>query len=299
MTKCIEVSSLENIDLSCLDEIESDNLIFISAEPGDTRTKDLINRVRSNFTDAYTIFVCDEGNNDPEKYIENIDYDNNYSIIIDTSLIRRSRLAGIFNEIYELGTKMDLDLYIFYSLGAYVPPNDHKLLPNKRVASVHPRFMGWDDDHDLKVLTIVGLGYEKDKAVGAVEYLESLRTILFIPESSEEQYLDEVLRQNEYLIKSTSTRDQIYYDVENPVKIVLEIDAVLSGSYDKYKPILLPFGPKIFYACSLLVAMVHPEASVWYVSGEEHEKKRSNQEPVSTFGMACRISAKNHIATSS
>lgn len=33
-------------------------------------------------------------------------------------------------------------------------------------------------------------------------------------------------------------------------------------------PVLLPFGPKIFFAISLLVASVYREVGVWHVTGD-------------------------------
>lgn len=285
MTNKIKISNLRKLDKSDIRSINSDRIVFITAQPNDLRTKGLLEEVNKSHDDIEVI----DTDIIKKSYIEYTPSEDSLTVVVDTSLIKRSCLAGIFNEIYQIAEHQHLNLYIYYSLGKYIEPNNDQLHPNKRVSSVHPRFMGWDEEQDLNVMAIVGLGYEKDKAVGAVEYLESLRTVVFIPNSSESAYLEEVKNQNEHLISSTNKNDQIFYDVENPVRTLLKIDSVLAGCYQKYKPVLLPFGPKIFYACSLLAAMAHPNASVWYVSGEESERKKVNQLPVSTFGIGSSI----------
>jgi len=289
MAENITINNLSTIHLNDISTINFDTAYFITGDIGDQRGKIIADKVLAVFPDISVISTNCEKN----RYINDPSNQDKLTIIIDVSLIKRAHLAIIFNEIYELSTNREINLYIYYSLAAYTPPDKSDPAPNKRVTSVHPRFMGWDDEQDLNIMTIVGLGYEKEKATGAVEYLESDRSILFIPNSSEEQYLQEVKNQNDYLIQSTKLSDRIEYDVESPVKTIMKIDSIISSCKNRYKPVLLPFGPKIFYACTLLVALSHPNASVWYVSGEDNEKQRPDQDPVSTFGFKCTISVNN------
>lgn len=285
MNSKLKISSLESVDLTDISNIQTDTAYYITENCEDRRTSIIADQVKEYIANVILIDVSI----DKDNFFEQDDNTSPLYVIIDVSLIKRVRLAKIFNELYMLSCSTEINLYIFYSLAAYSAPESKVPAPNKRVSSVHPRFMGWDDEQDLNIMAIVGLGYEHDKATGAVEYLESDRAVVFIPTSSEEQYLSQVQEQNEYLIQSTHESDQIEYDVENPVKTIMKIDSVLSGCRNKYKPVLLPFGPKIFYACSLLVALVHQNASVWYVSGEENEKRKMDQEPVSTFGFKCMM----------
>lgn len=283
MSDKVIIDKLLDVGIDSIRHIESDRILFITECSNDLRVKELAEKVFSTHKNVEVIYT----NEDKKSYIDLCS--TPMTIIIDVSLINRSKLASIFNEIYELARQAPIDLFIYYSLASYTPPDSNPPPPNRKVSSVHPRFMGWDDDQANNVIAIVGLGYEKDKAIGAVEYLESVRSIVFIPNSSESEYLEKVKIQNEHLLSLTKPSDRISYLVESPVSTVIEIDAVLSTCRNRYKPVLLPFGPKIFYACSLLAALAHSNASVWYVSGEENEERKCDQAPVSIFGLKCSI----------
>lgn len=290
MAEKVIINNLSDINIDSISSIQSDSILFITECNSDLRVKRLSEKVFDTLNNLKVIYTKEK----KDRYIDFSLNSKSATIILDVSLIDRAKLASIFNEIYEIACQAIIEVYIYYSLASYTPPDSNPPPPNKKVSSVHPRFMGWDDDQANNVMTIVGLGYEKDKAIGAVEYLESVRSVVFIPNSSESEYLSKVKEQNEHLIRLTKAPDRIAYNVQSPFKTVMEIDAVLSTCGHRYKPVLLPFGPKIFYACSLLAALAHSNASVWYVSGEENEEKKCNQKPVSIFGLKCSIQVLNN-----
>lgn len=207
---------------------------------------------------------------------------------IDISLIHRKTLAELFALI--LHSNRDISLFIFYSLAKYAPPHS-EVFPNNLVESVGIPFTGWCTKPGLPVTAIVGLGYEKNKALGAIEYLESSSSVLLLPNSSEESYKSDILKQNETLLSFTQEALKIDYDVQSPIDTILLLDSLIAGNKDKTKLVLLPFGPKIFFACSLIAAIAHPEVSVWHVSSVDHQNSLNQDRDIADiFGISCSIS---------
>lgn len=192
-------------------------------------------------------------------------------IAVDISCLNRTVMAALLSSIRQTKFKK-IHLNIFYSLASYTEVS-FETGSNDLVKPIHPDFSGWGVDASKPVGTIVGLGYELYKALGAVEYLQSDNYWIFKPDSPETQYGLKVLDHNEELIEATPENRQFSYKVLNPLETLISLESLVAGLKDTFKPILLPFGPKIFFFISLLVATLHPEAAVWDVSGvDEHAK---------------------------
>ncbi|TMP23750.1 transcription elongation factor GreB [Pseudoalteromonas rubra] len=204
------------------------------------------------------------------------------TISLDISLIDRKTLAEIISIIGKATLNSPIQILLIYSLAKYTPPSGEYVI-NSSVKPVSPFFSGWAQRPGLPTLSIVGLGYEKDKALGAVEYIESSDNFLFFPQSAEKEYSSDVEVMNEALIKSAKSKELMKYNVEQPTDTLYSLDSILSSVKNKYKVVLFPFGPKIFYALSLLAAIIHPEASVWYVSGECGDKDSSQDREISSM----------------
>jgi hypothetical protein len=55
------------------------------------------------------------------------------------------------------------------------------------------------------------------------------------------------------------------------------------------RPVLLPFGPRIFFAISLLVAMTVEEAAVWHVDGDDDSSVRLPQSSGHAVVLSCSV----------
>jgi hypothetical protein len=213
------------------------------------------------------------------------------SVFIDVTCIPRRILAQIIGTIRIQCSNIDVDLGIGYTLARYSPPPNRNPAPNKRVAPVHALFAGWTHSPGLATTTVVGLGYEKDKALGAVEYLQASDCFLFIPNSPEQKYRIKVDAHNRQLIDAVK-QDRVWeYEVMRPAETLLTLGALIASIKQNAKPVLLPFGPKILFAVSLLAALVHPQAAVWHVSGEESEPITDKSAAAHTAGLRCLIKA--------
>ncbi len=217
-------------------------------------------------------------------------------ILIDITSLARRIIASVIGEIIGSITDKNIDLSIFYTLAAYNPPSEDAIPGNKKIEPVHPEFAGWTSNPDFPAALIVGLGYERDKALGVIEYLEASKRFLFLPNSPETDFRPQVEMHNKQLLDQTEQSQQIDYEVINPLGTLLTLGSLISGLKNQAKPVLLPFGPKILFALALLAAIVHTESSVWYVSGEEDELPVDRKPSAHSFGLRCLIMPKKQDA---
>jgi hypothetical protein len=211
------------------------------------------------------------------------------SILIDVSCLSRKTIAILIAEVIQISQRRTVKLTLAYSLASYVPPPKVSMATNREVAPVHPAFSGWVTAPGMSVASVVGLGYERDKAIGAVEYLQSSDWWLFEPESPELQYRPQVEEHNKRIIAATPSGRRIIYDVLSPVDTLIGLESLIAGLKKSFKPVLLPFGPKIFFALSLLVSALHEEAAVWSVSGEDSEPEVDRKPSVFVTAMSVVI----------
>jgi hypothetical protein len=215
------------------------------------------------------------------------------SVLIDLSCLGRQHIGALFSAVRRLANQGPVDLQIAYSLARFVKPPLNWSTAIRRIAPVHRDFAGWTAAPDNPIELVIGLGYEKGKAIGAAEYLEPGDTWLFIPHSPEGKYLREVQVQNRELLQERQTK-QLDYDVLSPVDAYHALLSLVRGMRNVARPILLPFGPKIFFGLSLLVAMVIDEAAVWFVDGENTASSDDSPPTLHTVIMSCRIEPTKH-----
>lgn len=210
------------------------------------------------------------------------------SILVDLSCLARQHIGALFAAVKELAKEGPVELQITYSLARFVKPPVHWSTAIRRIAPVNNEFAGWTAAPDNPIELVIALGYEKGKAIGAAEYLEPGDTWLFVPTSPEEKYLREVQLQNKELLIERKTK-QLEYEVLSPVDAYHALLSLVRGMRNVARPILLPFGPKIFFGLSLLVAMVIDEAAVWFVDGENTSSSDMSQPSLHSVVMGCRI----------
>lgn len=216
------------------------------------------------------------------------DADGTASILIDLSCLSRQHIGGLFAAVKDLARQGPVEVQIAYSLARYVKPPVQWSTAIRRIAPVNSEFAGWTAAPDNPIELVIALGYEKGKAIGAAEYLEPGDTWLFVPTSPEEKYLREVQVQNKELLLERQTK-QLEYEVMSPVDTYHALLSLVRGMRNVARPILLPFGPKIFFGLSLLVAMVIDEAAVWFVDGENTSSSDMGQPSLHAVIMCCRI----------
>lgn len=218
------------------------------------------------------------------------------SILLDLSCLARQHIGALFSAVKHLAKAGPVDLQIAYSLARFVKPPLHWSTAIRRIAPVNNDFAGWTAEPYKPIELVIALGYEKGKAIGAAEYLEPGDTWLFVPTSPEDKYLKEVQVQNKELLQERQTH-QLEYEVLSPVDAYHSLLSLVRGIRNVARPVLLPFGPKVFFGLSLLVAMVIEEAAVWFVDGENTATTDMGQPSRHAVVMSCRIEPVSAVAT--
>lgn len=213
--------------------------------------------------------------------------DKPLQVLLDISSMPRSVMAGLLTAFEDLpAPHVSVEITVAYCLAKYVPPPS-KHVSNKVVKPVHPNFTGFAREPGLPVASIVGLGYEKGKALGAVEYLQSADWWVFVPTSEEAKYLKKVQMHNATILNGVRSQQKFEYSVHSPLNVLARLESLVASLVNTHKPVLLPFGPKIFFFCALLTALVHKRCAVWDVSGD-NEPARTDVTP-SPYVMCMRF----------
>jgi hypothetical protein len=186
-------------------------------------------------------------------------------LAIDISSLSRFRLAVIVDWLRKRRSEDPFIVDFLYSVANFAPPASADT-PNTHVGPVLKSYAGWSLNPNQPTVAIVGLGYEENKALGAVEHLQVSQMWLFAPQSSILEYAAELERANGILFESVSRENRIDYRVEQPFDCFVALESLTDRCLRSNRVVLLPFGPKIFALCSLLVASIHENASVWRVS---------------------------------
>lgn len=214
-----------------------------------------------------------------------------FSVVIDVSCLQRVHMGRLFASVKAAAQILPIRLSIGYCLARYANPPNQRFRLIRRVAPIHQVFAGWGAPPSLPVDVIVGLGYENGKALGAVEYLEPRRRWVFVPNSPEERFLEQVKKHNSQLIEHAADT-VIDYDVMRPVDTYYKLLSLVVGLASESRPILLPFGPKLFVAISLLVAMCVEKAAVWHVDGDDESVANTPQVSNHSVLFTCKVQLK-------
>jgi hypothetical protein len=176
-------------------------------------------------------------------------------------------MARLFAWFLRLTPRLELNLYVCYSVAEFSPPPTD-FPPNEYIAPVASRFAGWPAASQPTSL-VVGLGYEPHKAEGAAEFLDASEQWLFVPNSPISEFRDAVEKNNEGLVERARRSNRLVeYQVDDPAATYGQLELLVSDLSRRSNPVLLPFGPKIFFALSLLQSYEHAQAGVWAVSSE-------------------------------
>lgn len=208
-------------------------------------------------------------------------------IALDVSVLDRTRLACAFLGIADCRRDVDVDL--LYAPAEFEPPpiDEPPLVVRE---PVHERLSGWPSDPNQSVNVVVGVGYEREKAVGAVEFLEPAATWVFVPEGSNPKYNEAVLDGNASLLHLQPPRAVIRYGVLDPFGCFETLESLTYGLSLSGRPVLVPMGPKLFSVICFAVAFIHaPDVSVWRFSSGAQAEARDRFADGTVAGLGLRF----------
>jgi len=193
-------------------------------------------------------------------------------VCIDISSMSRSRVAACVVALQRIAFGIDtVDVDFVYTVAAYSPPPEDDV-PPVHTGPVCEEFAGWVDPEKPTSL-VLGLGYEVDRALGAFDLLEPADVWTFIPQGVSHEYDTALEGANSGLLKLVrDDAHKIYYSVERPVETFIKLESFVHGISAVARPVIVPFGPKIFALVSLLVACANPSAAIWRISFGHHER---------------------------
>jgi hypothetical protein len=299
----MKLQKLENYYISDDQEESCDLLIAYSCL--ESRSSNILNKLQFNKSEIFIIedspsntfaltSQLDYRSLDKATYPEAIrevlnDLERPYKIVLDISCLPHTIMADILHIISTAESKCKIELIVLYSLAEFTPPSTSSLA-NESIEPVHKNFAGWSSPETKPTSLILGLGYEPNKAEGASEYFEPSDQWIFIPSSPISEFLGQVHSNNSNLIKKTDEDRTIVYDVSDPEITYGQIELVISSLARKSNPVLLPFGPKIFFFLCLVQCLTHPELGVWRVTGVEDRISQDVHASKYIIGVRCIFS---------
>lgn len=211
-------------------------------------------------------------------------------IVLDISCMSRTLMADIFSVVAFDLPHSRVELIALYSLAEFTLPVENKLA-NESIEPVNGRLAGWATPETKPTSLILGLGYEPDKAEGASEYFEPSDQWIFIPRSPIPEFLAQVNINNHNLISKTEETRLIEYDIDDPEFTYGQLELVISSLTKHSNPVLLPFGPKIFFFLCLFQCLNHPELGVWRVTGRGDSNSAEITASKYIMGFRCILEA--------
>jgi hypothetical protein len=301
----MKLQKLENYYISDNQEESCDLLIIYSCL--ESRSSNILNKL--SFNEAKILIIedkenpssCSPLNNQLDyRYVNRTTYpeaiqdelnklEKPYKIVLDISCLPRAVMADILHIISSTESEFQIEVIALYSLAEFTPPNTSSFA-NESIEPAHKNFAGWSSPETKPTSLILGLGYEPNKAEGASEYFEPSDQWIFIPSSPIPEFLGQVHSNNANLINKTDDNRTIEYNVADPEITYGQIELVISSLIRKSNPVLLPFGPKIFFFLCLIQCLTHPELGVWRVTGFEDQISQDVHASEYVIGVRCIFS---------
>lgn len=194
-----------------------------------------------------------------EKYItENSDL----TILFDVTSFDREKIAFLLQLIFK-NYSFIKNVTLCYFPSKFIKPTHH-LDILRSFGPVIPAFIGENSYSRDSLTMVIGAGYELGRAIGAIDLLEPDRVYCMTPIGTDPQFEKEILKNN--LDFSFLDNDELLqtYDLLQPERLFYEMRRIVDFEIQQRNVLILPLGPKIFAAVSILIASIfHPSVMVW------------------------------------
>jgi hypothetical protein len=196
-------------------------------------------------------------------------------VVVDVSSLTRNRIAWVCEAFYERVRDKAVLVDFVYFVARYQRPRK-RTKQNAHAGPVIPSLAGWWRYPELPSAAVIGLGYEENKALGAVELLQIPEAIwTFLPKSIVPQYDGDLQTANKDLFMRVPDEQRISYRVEDPFETYNMMSQLARTLTETNNVVLLPFGPKLFCLLSTIVAMQQRNTTVWRISAGAQETPRN------------------------
>lgn len=186
----------------------------------------------------------------------------NVGVIFDVTSFDREKIGIVLQAIFShaaLVRRVD----IVYCPREFVPvPLQFDVVQS--FGPVLPIFMGDASIFRRSLTLVLGAGYEYGKAVGAIDTLEPDNIFCFRPTGTDPRF-DEFIDQANVNFGFIDNKDHIiWYDLNDARQLYFELRRLVEFENAERAVLLLPLGPKLFAAISMLIGLIlHPSIMVW------------------------------------
>jgi hypothetical protein len=200
--------------------------------------------------------------------INEIEKDGTINLLVDYSSMTRAWIATFVNSIRFINKK--IKILFSYTLAKFKTPSP--LLSPAIGFYPIPGFNNLSIP-DKPTALIIGLGYEKNRAAGLIEYFDAEQIFLF--HTDNEEYKNHIISANKSIIKQVSNENIIPYpimDIAFTHTILYNLCLELS---EHYRIIIAPCGPKPFSIISFITGIQLGYVDIWRISGENDPQKEN------------------------
>jgi len=187
------------------------------------------------------------------------------SVGFDISSFTRLQIAQVVDALSNVGLPHLAVAFLYAPAASDGWGRDAR--PITVASPVHPAFTSWLDDPGLPLAAIVGVGVEKNLALGVAEYLDVSFVHAFVPVGGDPGFdsLNQ-LANNEFFLANYLVR-RAEYDIKDAFRLFTRIESLIYGMAPESRVAVVPLGPKVFALCAILaVAKSERAATVWRFS---------------------------------
>jgi hypothetical protein len=196
------------------------------------------------------------------------------NIQLDVTSFDRKKLALILEVLFESSPYIG-SVILSYFPRQFVEPSG-ELEEVLEFGPVTPRFVGEASYERDSLSLIVGAGYEFGRVIGAIDALEPELTYCMFPVGTDTRFERAVARNNLGFRFLDDPNLLIPYSVLNPHSTYFAIRRLIQVELNERNVLVLPLGPKIFAALSIIIALIYsPAVMVWRYSTEDLRRPNS------------------------
>jgi len=214
----------------------------------------------------------------PGKLVEALEHsrlsvtdDRPLRILFDVSSCSRSVMAQALLTLAAYRGRQ-FELTCAYALSAFDGAPEGEL-PSSVSEPVIGDLSGWSDDLSKPPCAVISLGFEPGRALGTIDYLEVPEVRLFMPQGPDPRFENSVRKANALLIQEAGENAVLPFDVLQPESTFQKLESLVFGLLPRFRPVIIPLGPKIFSAISMVLAIrMFPQVCVWRTSSGSGEE---------------------------
>ena len=185
------------------------------------------------------------------------------SVDFDVTSLDRGKIGRIILKLFALRKHISSVTFI-YAPRIFRPFDMYKFDVVQSFGPALPAFFGTADGLNKPLTLILGAGYEYGKAVGAIDTLEPDHIFCFRPTGTDPLFDLHIDLANVDFSFIENKENIFPYDLNDAYRLYHSLRTLVSYEIVDQNVLLLPLGPKLFAAISMLIATdFHPDVMVW------------------------------------